>query len=464
MRIHFLTRFVLAWGLLGCIPMAVQAYAPVVTPNGSTLDFTMEQGIKVFRLSVDVIKHEMAPGMIINAWGYNGQTPGPTLEAREGDRVRIWVKNNLPEPTAVHWHGILLPNGMDGVSGLTQRGIQPGETFRYEFTLKQHGTFMYHSHGDEMVQMGLGTMGFFVIHPKSEPRKIDRDYALMVNEWFVPPGASTPNPSIMTDFNLFTFNSRIFPGTAPLLARPGDRVRIRIGNVGQEDHPIHIHGHQFKVVSTDGGDIPPAAQWSETTVLVAPGQTRTFEFIATEGDWPLHCHKRHHPMNAMGHQFPNLIGVDQAGVEDKISAKVPGYMAMGQKGMEEMTTMGMEGPANTIPMMAGDGPFGPIGMGGMFTIVKVHADAPRFATAAEYTAKVKGPADYGWYKHPLGTVADTVNVGLQDGKPGKIPSQKPAPSQATGYTCPMHPEVHSDKPGNCPKCGMKLVPMTREQK
>ncbi|HKP98118.1 MAG TPA: multicopper oxidase domain-containing protein [Fibrobacteria bacterium] len=446
-----------------------RAFTPVVTPNGSTLGYTMEQGVKIFRLSVDVIKHEMAPGMVINAWGYNGQTPGPTIEAVEGDRVRIWVKNDLPEPTAVHWHGILLPNGMDGVQGLTQRGIQPGETFRYEFTLKQHGTFMYHSHGDEMVQMGLGTMGFLIVHPKAEARKIDRDYAIFVNEWFVPPGASTPNPGIMTDFNLFTFNSRVFPGTAPLLARPGERVRIRLGNVGQEEHPIHIHGHRFKVVATDGGDIPPSAQWSETTVLVAPGQTRTFEFTATEGDWPLHCHKRHHPMNAMGHQFPNLLGVDQGKVEDKIRDKVPGYMAMGRTGMDEMAGMGMEGPANTLPMMAGDGPFGPIGMGGMFTVVKVHADAPRFATAAEYNAKVKGPADFGWYKHPAGTVADTA--GAAAARPDSAPSRiKPEGShdrsrtQALGYACPMHPEARSDKPGNCPKCGMKLVPVTEEKK
>lgn len=170
--------FALGLGLFGTLVAETGAYTPVVTPNGSTLEYTMEQGVKVFRLSVDVIEHEMAPGMVINAWGYKHQTPGPTLEAVEGDRVRIWVKNNLPEPTAVHWHGILLPNGMDGVQGLTQRGIQPGETFRYEFTLKQHGTFMYHSHGDEMVQMGLGTMGFFIIHPKTETRQVDRDYAI----------------------------------------------------------------------------------------------------------------------------------------------------------------------------------------------------------------------------------------------------------------------------------------------
>ena len=252
-------------------------YTPVITPNGSTLPWTMaEDGVKVFHLSVETCQHEIAPGMTINAWCYNGQTPGPTIEAVEGDRVRIFVTNKLPEQTAVHWHGVLVPNGMDGVSGLTQKGIQPGETFKYEFTLKQHGTQMYHSHGDEMVQMGLGTMGFFIIHPKNSiGPKVDRDFAIFLNEWFVEPGTKTPNPNVMTDFNIFTFNSRAFPGTAPLVAKTGDRVRIRIANVGQESHPIHLHGFNFKVVGTDGGDIPESAQWPETTVVIFPGQTST---------------------------------------------------------------------------------------------------------------------------------------------------------------------------------------------
>jgi FtsP/CotA-like multicopper oxidase with cupredoxin domain len=157
-------------------------YTPVITPNGSTLAWKMENGKKVFHLTLETCKWEVAPGMVINAWCYNGQTPGPTIEAIEGDTVRILVTNKLPEATAVHWHGLLLPSGMDGVQGLTQRGIPPGDTFAYEFTLKQHGTFMYHSHGDEMVQIGLGTMGFFIIHPQVAPYKIDRDYAIFLNE------------------------------------------------------------------------------------------------------------------------------------------------------------------------------------------------------------------------------------------------------------------------------------------
>lgn len=417
-------------------------YTPVVTPNGSTLPWKMVDGVKEFHLAVEEIEWEVAPGMKIKAWGYNGSTPGPTIETVEGDRVRIYVTNKLPELTAVHWHGIILPSGMDGVTGLTQKGIPPGETFKYEFTLKQHGTQMYHSHGDEMTQMGLGTMGFFIIHPKKPEQKIDRDYAIFLNEWFVPPGAERPNPNIMTDFNIFTFNSRAFPGTAPLVAQTGDRVRIRIGNVGQEDHPIHIHGHSFKVVATDGGDIPESAQWPETTVLVAPGQTRDFEFIANAGDWALHCHRRHHPMNAMGHEFPNLIGVNQDKIEPNIKKLIPGYMAMGEKGMaeHEMHAQHMQGPENTLPMMGGKGPFGGVGMGGMFTILKVRD-------------RLNPGDENGWYDNPPGTVASVVE---DQNQPQDQNNQK--------YTCPMHPEVVQDKPGKCPKCGMDLVPMKSDNK
>ena len=417
-------------------------YTRVVTPNGSTLPWKMVDGVKEFHLIAEEIKWEVAPGMMINAWGYNGQTPGPTIEAVEGDRVRIYVTNKLPEPTAVHWHGVLLPSGMDGLQGLTQRGIPPGETFVYEFTLRQHGTQMYHSHGDEMTQIGLGTMGFFIIHPKKPERKIDRDFAIFLSEWFIAPGSLRPNPNIMTDFNIFTFNSRAYPGTEPLVVRKGDRVRVRFANVAQEAHPIHLHGYSFKVVATDGGDIPRSAQWPETTVLIAPGQTRDIEFIAdAPGDWAIHCHRRHHPMNAMGHDIPNMIGVSQSGVAEIIQEILPKYMAMGQKGMGEMQEMAehMPGPENTLPMMTGDGPFGPIMMGGMFTILKVRENITNYD-------------DTGWYEHPKGTVAEPVS--------GEAVSPNIVP---TGYVCPMHPEVRQSKPGSCPICGMTLKPVPNKE-
>ncbi|HIB30153.1 MAG TPA: copper oxidase [Candidatus Marinimicrobia bacterium] len=408
-------------------------YTPVITPNGSTLPWKMVDGVKEFHLIVEEIDWEMAPGMTIKAWGYNGRTPGPTIETVEGDQVRILVTNKLPEPTAVHWHGVFLPSGMDGVQGLTQPGIQPGETFVYEFTLRQHGTQMYHSHGDEMTQIGLGSMGFFIIHPKERKTKIDRDYAIFLNEWFIDPGSYTPDPSVMTEFNIFTFNSRAFPGTEPIIAQTGDRVRVRIANVAQEAHPIHLHGHSFQVVATDGGDIPESAQWPETTVLVAPGQTRDFEFTAVPGDWAMHCHRRHHPMNAMGHDVPNVLGVNQDGLEEKIRELLPNYMAMGEDGMAEMAEMNMQGPINTLPMMAGEGPFGTVAMGGMFTILKVRDDLDE--------------ENVGWYPNPPGTVASKVSGGTTE----------PTQSEQI-FVCPMHPEIQQSEPGSCPKCGMNLKP------
>lgn len=386
----YLQKIVFAFGLALILTPNIFAYTPVTVPNGTKLSYKWVNGAKEFRLTVGEITHEFAPGMEVKCWGYNGQTPGPVIEVVEGDRIRVVVTNKLPEPTVIHWHGVFLPNNMDGVQGLTQAGIAPGETFTYEFTLHQHGTFMYHSHGDEMVQIALGAMGFLIVHPKAEKEHIDKDFVIFLNEWYIPAGTSRPDPSQMTEFNIFTFNGKVYPATDPLVVKTGDRVRIRFGNVGQESHPMHIHGINFRMVATDGGDVPKSAQFPETTELVSPGQTRDIEFIANApGDWPLHCHRRHHPMNAMGHDIPNMLGVDQTGIEGKIQTLSPGYMAMGKDGMNDMGEMAdhMTGPANTLPMMTGDGPFGKIGMGGMFTLIKVRN-------------KIDSATKDSWYNHP----------------------------------------------------------------
>lgn len=380
-------------------PPAPGDYTPVTTPNGSTLPFVRQGDVKVFHLVAEPVKREFAPGMVVNCWGYNGQTPGPTIEAVEGDKVRIYVTNKLPEPTSVHWHGMITPNGMDGVAGLTQPAIDPGKTFKYEFTLRDPATYMYHPHFDEMTQMAMGMSGFFIVHPKQPagPR-IDRDFCIMLGEWRVDPGTFTPNPMIMTDFNLFTFNSRVWPGTAPLIIRKGDHVRLRLGNLSMDSHPIHFHGHHFTMVGTDGGPIPASARWLENTINVPPGTTRDAEFVADNpGDWPLHCHKTHHAMNAMSHDIPNLLGVNQGDLDKRIRALLPGYMPMGREGMGDMGQMHMSGPKNTLPMMAGDGQFGAIGMGGMFTVVKIREGLKNYTD------------DPGWYKNPEGTVAMAVD-------------------------------------------------------
>jgi len=377
-----------------------QDHTPVVTPNGVSLPFKVVDGVKVFHLVAEPVRHEFAPGLVAECWGYNGRTPGPTIEAVEGDRVRIYVTNRLPEPTSLHPHGILLPSGMDGVAGLTQKKIEPGETFRYEFTLHQHGTNMYHPHFDEMVQLALGLQGMFVIHPR-EPRepRIDRDFAIMLSEWALDPGTARPDPLEMTEFNVVTMNSKVFPATEPLVVKRGERVRIRLGNLSATDHhPIHLHGYRFQVVETDGGAVPPSAQFPETTVLVPVGSTRTVEFVAdAPGDWALHCHMTHHIMNQMGHAFPNLVGVRTDGLDEKVRRLLPGYMTMGAAGMGAMSEMQMPVPRNSIPMLGGPGPFGVIGMGGMFTILKVREGITAYD-------------DPGWYGHPPETVASPASA------------------------------------------------------
>ncbi|MEQ8802832.1 MAG: copper oxidase, partial [Haliea sp.] len=246
-----------------------QGYRPVHTPNGWTLPHRLVDGVKEFHLVAEEIEHEFAPGSRAKCWGYNGTSPGPTLEAVEGDRVRIYVSNRLPEHTSIHWHGLILPSGMDGVSGLTQPAIQPGETFVYEFTLQQHGTHMYHPHADEMVQLAMGMMGLFIIHPKDgEPEPIARDYAILLHNWAMHPGTSRPDPAVMVEFDLWTMNSKVFPAIDTLVAASGERVRIRLGNLSMWNHPIHLHGVQFQVTASDGGRWPREQSRSEVTEII----------------------------------------------------------------------------------------------------------------------------------------------------------------------------------------------------
>jgi len=388
----------------GASQPAVKLAAPgspaVVTPNGSTLPWRIVNGVKVGHLVAEAFEHEFAPGLKAEVWGYNGSTPGPTIEAVEGDRVRIYVTNRLPEPTTVHWHGLVLPNGMDGVAGLNQRPIPPGETYVYEFVVRHPGTYMYHSHYDEMTQIALGAVGMFIVHPK-KPRgpRVDRDFVLMSHEWKLNAGARRPDPNAMSDFNVLTFNGKAFPATVPLVVGRGERVRIRLGNLGPMDHhPIHLHGLWFRVTATDGGFVPESAQYPETTVLVSVGSTRVIEFVPEElGDWAMHCHMTHHVMMQMGHGLPNMVGADTRKLDRRMSRVAPDYMTMGTSGMGGMGEMPMPMPPNSLPMRGGAGPFSYIDMGGMFTILKVRDDPDK--------------ADpNGWYSNPAGTVAGPASA------------------------------------------------------
>ncbi|MDP1783566.1 MAG: copper oxidase, partial [Hydrogenophaga sp.] len=322
------------------VPTTGRPYNPVVTLNGWTLPWKMNNGVKEFHLVAEPVVREVSPGFKVNMWGYNGQSPGPTIEVVEGDRVRIFVTNKLPEHTSIHWHGQRLPNGMDGVAGLNQPAIPVGKTFVYEFEARRPGTFMYHPHADEMVQMAMGMMGMWVTHPKAKHpliSEVDRDFCFLLNAFDVEPGSKTPKIATMTDFNIWCFNSRIFPAIDTLNVRLNDRVRIRVGNLTMTNHPIHLHGHEFLVTGTDGGPTPASTRWYEVTTDVAVGQMRQIELIADEeGDWAMHCHKSHHTMGAMGHSVPTMIGVDHRGLVAPLQRAVPDYMVMGERGMADM--------------------------------------------------------------------------------------------------------------------------------
>lgn len=271
---------------------------PFETPDLPKLAWKMVDGVKEFHLIAEVVRTEFMPGRIVDAWGYNGSVPGPTIEVDEGDAVRIVFENRLPEITTVHWHGLEVPIEMDGVPGLTMDPVQPGGTFVYEFTLHQHGTFFYHSHMP--MQEMLGMLGFFIIHPKERFQPaVDRDFGFLLQGWALLPNNTVPN-TLSMEFNWLTLNGKAGPATTPVIVKQGERVRLRFVNLGMDHHPMHLHGHQFYVTGTEGGRVPEAARYPGNTVIVGVAQARDVEFEAQYlGDWMLHCHLPHHMMNQM---------------------------------------------------------------------------------------------------------------------------------------------------------------------
>jgi manganese oxidase len=299
-RIFFRNAFGLGAGILSASKLAPAEQIPVrvESPDITDLPFTIDNGTKVFHLIAEPVKQQIAPNKTLDAWGFNGSAPGPTIQITQGDRVRIVVDNHLPEPTSMHWHGFEIPHAMDGGPGISQDPISPGGRFVYEFTLHQAGTYFYHSH--MAMQEMMGMLGAFIMHPKAAytPR-VDKDFVVLLQEYAVLPNNTVPNTMNM-EFNWLVFNGKTGPATTPLVVRLGDRVRIRLINLGMDHHPIHLHGHTFHTTGTEGGRIPEAAWMPGNTALVGVAQSRDVEFIANNpGDWMLHCHMPHHMMNQM---------------------------------------------------------------------------------------------------------------------------------------------------------------------
>ncbi len=383
---------------------ATGQYVPVQTPDLPKLEYTMDGNVKVFNLRAEVVhceimpKTHMGPARKMWAWGYNGSVPGPMIEVVEGDRVRVIFENKLPEATTVHWHGLEIPIEMDGTPYISQPMVEPGGVFIYEFTVNQNGTYFYHSHG--AMQEMLGMIGMFVIHPKTQhtPR-VDKEYGIILQEWALLPNNDVPNTFSM-EFNWLTMNGKAAPATTPLLVKKGERVRLRLVNLGMDHHPIHLHGMQFYVTGTEGGRVPESAWYPGNTVIVGVAQARDVEFVAQyEGDWMLHCHMPHHMMNQM--------------------VSMVGPMAMSH-GSGSQTGLSMEN--------------------GMGMLTKGHALSEDF-----------GP---GFGRGMAMTTAEQ-SASHSVGQKAALPV--PLATQGGLYSCPMHPEVKSDKEGKCPKCQMTLV-------
>ena len=274
---------------------------PVVSTDIGDLLYEMDGDVKVFRLTAHVFKQQIAPQKTIDVWGYNGSAPGPTIQVTQGDKVRVILKNELPESTSMHWHGFEDQIGYDGMPGISQAPVKPGESFTYNFVIKQEGTYFYHSH--MAMQEMAGMLGAFIMHPKVPYRPhCDKDFVLHLQAYWVLANSTSPNTMNM-EFNWLLLNGKAGPMATPLIVRQGDRVRIRFVNLGMNHHPMHLHGHTFYVTGTEGGRIQESAWWPGNTVLVGVAQSRNVEFIADNpGDWMLHCHLPHHMMNSMANQ------------------------------------------------------------------------------------------------------------------------------------------------------------------
>ena len=239
------------------------------------LEPKLVKGVKVYELTATEMEWETAPGQKVKAMAYNGQVPGPQIRVREGDKVRIVLKNQLTQSTAIHFHGLELPVAMDGVPFITQPPVKPGESYTYEFTVPNAGSHMYHSHHNAAVQVGLGLLGAFIVEPKDKSKepKVDHDIVFILND-----GAHG-----------YTFNGKSFPATQPIVAKLGQKVRIRYMNEGMMIHPMHLHGMHQTVIAKDGWDQP--APWKCDTLNIAPGER--WDVIVNcnnPGTWAFHCH------------------------------------------------------------------------------------------------------------------------------------------------------------------------------
>ena len=366
-------------------PASAGSSVRVTTLDITDLPFTVDNDVKVFNLVAEPVKQVIIPGAMgrtFDLWGFNGSAPGPTIQADEGDRVRVVFDNHLPEPTGIHWHGLELPIEMDGVPGIGQKPVMPGERFIYEFSLHQNGTFFYHPH--MAMQEMVGLLGGFIIHPRTAyAPHVDKDYLIALQEYAVLPNSSIPN-SMSMEYNWLTFNGKAGPASTPLVIRQGERVRMRFINMGMDHHPIHLHGFTFWETGREGARQQESAWTRGNTTLVGVAQARDIEFVADRvGDWMLHCHLPHHMMNQMASNVGPMTRVGRgmqagAGMEEGMGMLRDGNATSDNRGPSLGRALGVgsttDKPMTSGPLTQADANKAMVAMPGMS-----HGDMPGMA-------------------------------------------------------------------------------------
>jgi FtsP/CotA-like multicopper oxidase with cupredoxin domain len=404
----------IAFGIAGVAAVALAAGTQIWAARPAPAVAAVAGTTREFTLTAQEVGWELFPGQTVKAWTFNGTMPGPEIRVTEGDLVRVTLVNQLPVPTTIHWHGIDVPNGMDGVPGLTQEAVPPGGTFTYEFVATNPGTRWYHSHQDPEVQVPLGLFGSFVVEPKTPPPgavKYDREYTYVLSEWSLAltPQVATGEASLPIsgpgaphskehDFDLFLLNGKAHEAIEPVQVRAGERIRIRLINAGSLVHVMHTHGHSFKIIAYDGNFVPPAAQIVKDSVTIGPSERVDIELQATNpGVWMFHCHVEHHMANGM------------------------------------MTTIQYEGAAGAHQQHAGQAPAASAATG-----TAISADDARVAAAGAKSTATDNRFTPGTQTVPVGTTVAWINRGANihtvSAFDGSFESGAIAPGQAFLHT------------------------------
>jgi FtsP/CotA-like multicopper oxidase with cupredoxin domain len=277
---------------------AAQLYpAKTLGTNGSFAEYTMSaDGYKEFKVDAKIVDWEVEPGKMVKAWTYNGEVPAPEIHVTSGDKVRIIFTNSLPQSTSLHFHGIRVPNVMDGVDPYTEAPTVPGAEHIYEFEAKGPAVGIYHSHHNAQEQIPNGMFGAFTIDEMPVPQ-------VLIDKGYPETPTKTMN-MVLNDAGVIglSLNGKSFPATEPYTIRVGETMMVNYMNEGLLVHPMHLHQPMGWVVAKDG--VPLLTPMPTDTILVAPGERYTVLYMGTDpGVWAWHCHILTHAETADGMRY-----------------------------------------------------------------------------------------------------------------------------------------------------------------